>query len=190
MKHCQNCGQQIEDSAKFCQGCGCTQGEATADSTSQSQTSGRKRLHCPDCKSTLFTPIVETTNNGGQAIHMRATRRVGVTSYTASSTHRNYWMCQSCGTKFRNLQNLKEELTSESKQKTGNMYLFFVSGGGDLLLYRMAMVSEGAKLILFPFIILLTVTAIVCFYLWMKKKSNVKRMTEEKEYLEANCFDQ
>lgn len=188
MKYCQNCGNQIDDSANFCRSCGSTQSDSPAIDPAQSNTSGGRRLHCPECKSTLLSPIVETTNNGGNAVHTPVTRNVGFTTYTTYSTHRNYWMCQSCGTKFRNLQNLKEEIVRETKRMKASLIWGIIMAAAGLLGIIAASADKLMSLILRPTAVLSIIAAVIFLCVWLTTKSKVNKMTKEKEYLEVNCF--
>ena len=70
------------------------------------------RLHCPQCKGEQITPIVESSVDGAMTTHSSNGR---FSSTTVSNTHRNYWMCSTCGNKFRNIQNLEQEIEKMKK---------------------------------------------------------------------------
>lgn len=187
MKYCQSCGKQIEDGAKFCVNCGSNQ-SAVQQSAAIHRNTGGHRLHCPKCKSNRLSPIVETTATGGTAVHTPITRRTGFTTYTANSVHRNYWLCQDCGHKFRNLENLKEELTRETKQmKVG---LVFSVLFGVLSLFLVILLTSEPMYLVFlsvpTFCVFIMLIVFLC--IWLFSRANTKRLTAEKEYLEKNCF--
>ena len=138
-------------------------------------------LHCPECKSTKISPVVETTNNGGYAVNTSVTRRSSVSNITLNSTHRNYWMCSNCGNKFRNIQNLQAEIVSESKKL--KMYLFAL-----VLVVFIAVVSLVMDWIAFfgPVVLIL---GALCAYYWLSTKKRITSMTQELAYLKRKCFD-
>lgn len=102
MPYCISCGAQITENTKYCPHCGVAQNEAR---TARPNREEQKRLHCPKCKSTNFTPIVES--NGSIGSVGRVSKNVAVTG--TSIENRNYWLCRDCGHKFRNLEDLVED---------------------------------------------------------------------------------
>lgn len=98
-----------------------------------------------------------------------------------NNTHRNYWMCSNCGTKFRNLQNLEEELkNTQGLVKRGiiGIVLLLV-----LVLFFMVIIGFGGFSVLCIFVILLSVVALCIL------KNRIAHMNEERAYLKKNCFD-
>lgn len=85
------------------------------DSENTNPSAGTMRLHCPQCRSTAITPVVETEISGGTSFNHSLSRRNSISSMKFNNIHRNYWMCSNCGHKFRNLQNLEEELAYMEK---------------------------------------------------------------------------
>lgn len=67
-------------------------------------------MYCPECKSHHISPIVETEIPGGISLNHSFSKRNNVSAMQFNNTHHSYWMCSSCGCKFRNLQNLEQEL--------------------------------------------------------------------------------
>ena len=63
MAFCQNCGEKLNDGAKFCPSCGsaCSYSDLSTDSDNQLKYVG-KRIKCPNCGETLnsFTPLCPT----------------------------------------------------------------------------------------------------------------------------------
>lgn len=138
-------------------------------------------LHCPECKSTKISPIVETSNNGGYAVNNSMTRKTSVSNITLNSTHRNYWMCSNCGSKFRNVQNLQEEITSEKKKVTGFGIL-------SVLIVIMTIVCIAASYIA-AFGPVLAILAVVSFGNLLISTKKVSAMSKELIYLKENCFN-
>lgn len=192
MKFCSTCGKQLEDDARFCPGCGARSSidaESVPSAAPANHRTDGKHLHCPECRGNRLTPIVESTSNGGVAVGIPVTRRTGVTSYSSTTTHRNYWLCQDCGTKFRNLQNLEAELAAESKNvKVASVFCILCTAIG--LFFGLLLKAYPELWLFFGLIpVLMAFVVIVLLFTWLISKSKVKKMTEEKEYLEAHCFD-
>ncbi len=174
MKYCSQCGHILSDDAKFCNGCGATQDESGV--AVQSADTFAPKFHCPKCKSTRLTPLVETEVQGGTAIHGAASKHVGASAMNFKNIHRNYWMCQTCGHKFRNLENLIEELTVQQKGlRSATIFVLicavwlvisFFTGGWFLPLLL--------TLILLP--------------IYLFTRNNTKKLEKEKAFLEENCL--
>lgn len=187
---CKKCGNQVDDESKFCARCGTPVSgeEQTQSPDAGSHVMGGKRLHCPECGGTRLNAIVESTTTGAVGINTAMTRRVGVSGYNFDTTHRNYWLCHNCGSKFRNLQNLREENNAVTKKKRIALVLTLVF----LLLMLVCIVAMNeAKAVGFLFAPLLVVSltmTLVMLGLWAKSALQVKKMNQEIAYLEANCF--
>ena len=178
MKFCTNCGQQIDDNAKFCTHCGNSQNaEAPAP---QSFSPSGKQLHCPKCKGIRLSPIVETDVQGGYAVNRSVGRKWGASAVNLKSIHRDYWMCGQCGHKFRNIDNLTEEIAVQAKAQRSCISTSIVL----LVLFLLSLVIGAGPLD----ILLLPVLALLVG-LWFYFKKKVAVLTEEKKYLEENCFN-
>jgi len=177
MSYCQNCGNEIGEGAQFCSRCGKSQ--STVTSTGH-QVPKVKGLHCPKCRSTALSPIVETEISGGYSLNHSVTRKTGVSAFDFKNTHRNYWMCGSCGHKFRNIQNLDEEIAVYEKgiRSIIATSIFFA------ILFLIPFLFGGS--VSFFGIIVLTV-AMVFFYFLFKRK--IDTLEGEKNYLQEHCFD-
>ena len=178
MKFCTNCGQQIDDNAKFCAHCGGSQN--TEAPVPRVPITGGKQLHCPKCKGISLSPVVETDVQGGYAVNRSVGSKWGASAVNLKSTHRDYWMCGQCGHKFRNLDNLNEEITVQAKAQRS-----CVSTSIVLLVLSLLCVVTGAGTL---DIILLPVLALLVG-LWFSFKKKVAALTTEKKYLEENCFN-
>lgn len=178
MRYCQNCGKELNEGAQFCSHCG--QNTHTVSHTEHQKSRGN-RIHCPRCKSMQLSPVVETQTTGGTAVHTPLTRKTSMTTYSSHSIHRNYWMCQSCGHKFRNLENLQEELAEKErivKLCTRVMILL----GVFLLLFLVT------DLWLWSLILFVPVELFLVAYL-LSEKNQIKKMTALKKHLSKHCFD-
>ena len=180
MKYCPNCGQQIDDTAKFCVHCGSAQSEPATVSNTQAFPENRKRIHCPECKSTQISPIVETSISGGTGFQVGVTRRTAVSSMSLNSTNRNYWMCQTGGHKFRNIDNLKEELVAQEKNLKVLFYFMVVTLAFSLLF----VIIEAP--ILFGLMLSCALVFIGCYFL---QRKTIEKTNRELQYLQDNCFN-
>lgn len=179
MSYCKFCGNEVEDGAQFCGNCG--QSLEPAIQTPQRRNAvNKKQLHCPECGSVALTPIVETEISGGTAVNHSFTRKTSASQMQFNNTHRNYWMCSNCGHKFRNLQNLEQEILSLRK-KVKNGWI------GTILVALLALVwaiGYGVGVTLLVFIPLFAIIIAALFIL----KGRINKMEEERTYLKTNCF--
>ncbi|MBQ7876052.1 MAG: hypothetical protein IJ316_02065 [Clostridia bacterium] len=141
-------------------------------------------LHCPQCKATTISPVTESSVNGAFTTgrgHMAAT--------TVSNTHRNYWMCSTCGTKFRNIQNLEEEI---AKTKKNPIICAVVAVIAAILCIDCVFKIIGNPFLIFfagSFAFVCAITAIVCLCFVFVYNGRLKKMKNELEYLKFNCFN-
>lgn len=180
MSFCQNCGNELNEGAHFCGNCGYDQ-QASVPAPRSPRASGAKRLHCPDCKSSDISPIVETDITGGTSLNHSFSKRNSVSAMQFNNTHRNYWVCSSCGCKFRNLQNLEEEL-----KNTKNLFTRGIIGIVFMIVltfFFTTAVGFGFFSLLCIFLILLFIVA--SFIL----KNRISKLSEEREYLKKCCFN-
>lgn len=179
MRYCQSCGNELEDGALFCGVCGQSQNTAIRPAR-KPHTSYPNKLHCPQCKSTAISPVVETEISGGTAVSHSFTRKTSGSSFRFNNTHRNYWMCSDCGYKFRNLQNLEEEIASLRKTAKSGVYgiiLLVVLG-----LFCCITIGAGFTLVLLVPILILVVVSLFII------KGKIDAMESERAYLKKNCF--
>lgn len=177
MKYCSSCGQQIDDNAKFCAHCGTTQSPQTP--APQPFVPGGKRLHCPKCKGDQLSPVVETDVQGGYAVNRSVGRKWGASAIDLKSTHRNYWMCGQCGHKFRNIDSLEEEIATQAKAQRSSAIFSIL-----LLVLSLFYLLTGTGVL--AIVTILGLIMFVCLWLWFRNK--VSKLTQEKNYLETNCF--
>lgn len=146
------------------------------------------KLHCPNCKSHNIS--ISTESSVGGAV----TSTHGNMSVTSvSNTHRNFWFCADCGTKFRNIQNLEEEI---NKCKYTH-FIFWVIGAICAFVsikFLIGAISNpiagGIMMIFFyPTIITVFVAAIIFIIMGFVSKSKLGKKKTELEYLKENCFN-
>lgn len=179
MSFCSNCGSKLEEGAHFCSNCGQgRQNEVSA--VKRTGDSGGRRLHCPKCHSTSLSPVVETEITGGTSLNHSISRRNSVSAMQFNNTHRNYWMCSECGNKFRNLQNLEEEIAKLRKAVT--------SAIAGLLLIAVVILLN-IIVVGFNFLALIMILAAAIFALAVPYvKNKIRELEKERVYLKRNCF--
>lgn len=179
MSYCRHCGTEISDDTRFCPNCGQSQQE-TAPATRNPRSNGGNRLHCPNCRSHSISPVVETEVSGGMSMNHSFSRKNSVSAISMNNTHRNYWICSDCGYKFRNFQNLEEELNKNKKNvKSAIIGIILV-----IVITITSLVTNGFSflhIIMIP-ALLLIVTAIVI------TKNRIAELEKERIYLKRNCF--
>lgn len=154
---------------------------------SQFSTSGR--LHCPKCKSRNLVATSEAGKTEGSAMSSRVSKNEVMTTYSSKTFTRNFWLCRDCGHKFRNIENLEQELYMEEKQLKGSV---IVMGLGGLLIAiaLVLMISKGilgAMIGIFPLLFGILFLAIG-FFLNRSKKKTVASLKNRIEYLKVSCF--
>ena len=138
--------------------------------------SNAKKLHCPNCKSHNIS--ISTESSVGGAV----TSTHGNMSVTSvSNTHRNFWFCADCGTKFRNIQNLEEEI---NKCKYTH-FIGWIIGVICAFIFIIGINNSPIGFLLFPFLI----AAIVFIIMGFVSKSKLEKKKKELEYLKENCFN-
>lgn len=178
MKYCSSCGNQIDNNIDFCPHCGNRQ--SVSAPTSHTASPRGKRLHCPKCKEYQLSPIVETDVKSGFAINNAAGKNTSFSSMNFKSIHRDYWMCQCCGNKFRNIQNLESEIAMVTKSMKPCMIFCIIMAVLSLLCIVTDMAF--ACIISVPFAALMGILHV--YY-----KNQQVKLTKEKNYLSVHCFD-
>lgn len=134
------------------------------------------KLHCPNCKSHNIS--ISTESSVGGAV----TSTYGNTSVTSvSNTHRNFWFCSDCGTKFRNIQNLEDEI---NKCKYTH-FIAWIIGAILAIIFIVAIKNSVIGFLLFPF----AIGAVVFIIMGFVSKSKLDKKKKELEYLKENCFN-
>ena len=118
MSICPNCNTNLPDGSAFCTSCGTKIGTAAPPQAPANPVQGGK-LHCPNCKSHNLQVTTESSVTGAVSTHSRNGR---FSSTHVSNNHQTFWVCNDCGTKFRNIQSLEEEINKYKIQPI----LFFV----------------------------------------------------------------
>ncbi len=187
MSHCPNCNANIQEGAKFCAVCGTqitvNQYSVPVSAQNPPRQNDAKKLHCPQCKSHEIHPITESSVTSALT-----SSRGSLSSTMVSNIHRNYWMCSTCGTKFRSLQSLEEEIARVSKQSRFALICSII--GLVLSIFLLSQITNPIMgLIVAPVALGAIVGTLVSFILMLAYKKKVKKMQLEWMYLKTNCFD-
>lgn len=188
MSTCPHCQATIQEGYAFCTACGKKLSEAPqqGNPVPQQQAASRPvgKLHCPQCGSHNFSAVTESSVNGAVSTHHGS-----FSSTHVSNTHRNYWMCADCGTKFRNLQNLEEEIAKSKK----NPIIFAVLGviAAVLSIYWFIEISSNPLVGLFVgvYAVAAAVSALLFLIVALVSNNQLKKMKVEWAYLKQNCFN-
>ena len=146
------------------------------------------KLHCPNCKSHNIS--ISTESSVGGAV----TSTHGNMSVTSvSNTHRNFWFCSDCGTKFRNIQNLEEEI-HKCRYTHIILWVFAAILSFTFIKFIISLISHPIAggimtLLFFPTIIGTFTGAVVCIIMGFVSKSKLDKKKKELEYLKENCFN-
>lgn len=146
-------------------------------------------LHCPKCKSRNLAATAEAGRTEGSATSTRVSQNQVMTTYSSKTFIRNYWICRDCGNKFRNIQNLQQELQMEEKQLKGSVIVMGL-GGLILVLTLLLMLTKGVLGVmigLFPFLIGV-VFFVVGLCLNRSKTKSIASLKNRIAYLQVNCF--
>lgn len=179
MSFCRHCGTEIQNSTLFCPNCGQSQQQSSIPAR-QPLSTGSKRLHCPNCRSNSISPVVETEISGGMSMNHSFSRKNSVSAISLNNTHRNYWMCSDCGHKFRNLQNLEEELAALHKAVRSAIL-------GIILLVVLGVFSSSTLGFGITLAFLAPVIALVIVAIFVVK-NKIGKMEAERVYLKKHCF--
>ena len=179
MRFCPDCGTDLAEGVRFCSGCGRELQSSNAP-VRRSRPANSKQLHCPECGSTSISPVVETEITGGTSLNHSFSKRNSISAKEFKNTHRNYWMCSNCGRKFRNIQNLEDEISNNQKLlKRGILGLILCVA---LALFYLFFTGFNIFTVFWVFVIVLTIVAVNVL------KSRTNKLCEERAYLKKNCF--
>ncbi len=177
MKFCENCGKEIPAGMNHCTNC--------TSFANQQPVNPRvaNKLHCPNCKSSNIAITTESSVTGGLTTH-----HGGVSSTHMSNSHRNFWICSDCGTKFRNIQNLEEEI---KRSKSTPIVYTVLSIIGLIITIVLLMQISGSTFgfIMYPFLAGSSIATLVFIIFIFKSKSALSKMRAELDYLKINCFN-
>lgn len=191
MIKCPNCQTSLNDGAAFCKHCGTKINASPSPAAytapvapvQNATPTGVRKLHCPNCKSYNLTINTESSVTGGLTTH-----HGGMSTTSFSNTHRNYWFCSDCGTKFRNIQNLEEEI---KKYKSAPIILgIFAAIFWIVAIWLIATVSDRVLGFLFYGYIFGALLAAIIFTIFVFVNiSRGKKMQAELDYLKTHCFN-
>ena len=142
------------------------------------------KLHCPKCKSTNITITTESSVTGGLTTH-----HGGISSTHLSNNHQNFWICSDCGSKFRNIQNLEEEIQKNRNSSTVLLVLGVLCAVLTGWLYMKISSSTLGGLLLGPFALGAALGTIIFIIGSLVEKKKQQKRKKELEYLKENCFN-
>lgn len=183
MAFCSKCGATMDNDVVFCPSCGAK--PTTAQPQPQSITQSRQtvKLHCPQCRSTNISINTESSVDGALT-----TSRGALSATKVSNTHRNFWFCKECGTKFRNIQNLEEEIVKTEKSRKLCMVVSIIAAIISAFLIIKSLEEPVLGFLMLSYTIVPVVFAVVCFCFIFVYKGRVKKMKAECDWLKRNCF--
>lgn len=123
---CVRCGSEIVNGNAFCGKCGAPVGsEQNTVNVVLKDTSNQWQMHCPRCgkgglQAQCNNKIVSSTTLSRKLGKRHA---IGGTSYNSISE--TYWFCNSCGMKFRDLDELQAIILQQHKAAKG-MKIFLI----------------------------------------------------------------
>lgn len=178
MSFCRHCGTELSEATRFCPTCG--QSQQASPSPVRQPRANSKRLHCPNCRSTSISPVVETEVTSAMSLNHAISRKNSISSHGFNNTHRNYWMCSECGNKFRNLQNLEEELSKHRKNvKSAMIGIILV-----VIIMILSLIING-----FSFLHILMLPALLLIIAAVNiTRNKITELENERVYLKKNCF--
>lgn len=97
--NCPECGKEISDQATTCPHCGVTLKQAPVQPININMNNGRS-VKCPKCGSTNLQAISDTHGKGASFWKLCCCGLLGLCGTGKTQTD-HYWVCQSCGNKFK-----------------------------------------------------------------------------------------
>ena len=162
MSYCQNCGATLKEEAAFCNNCGTAQKPCAQKE--------RGKIHCPSCAS---RNVSITSESGGAS--------------AVTAVDRNFWFCADCGTKFRSIPSLEEEI---KKRKTAIVGFLIAAGVlfalGIWMLFFALDGLFGAFFFVYAFFLFAGAIAFAIAALYYQNLR--KKQQTELLYLKENCF--
>lgn len=89
-------------------------------------------------------------------------------------------MCSNCGHKFRNIQNLDEEIASQEKAKRAVLLT-------DIIIFLFTIFYIAIHALFLTILCIALVITLTVVYLYLQNKLSTLR--KEKAYLEKHCFN-
>ncbi|MBQ7779612.1 MAG: zinc ribbon domain-containing protein [Clostridia bacterium] len=184
MSICPNCNTNLPDGASFCASCGTKIGTDAPQQAPSAPINGSK-LHCPNCKSHNLTVTTESSITGAVSTHSHGGR---FSSTHVSNNHQTFWICGDCGTKFRNIQSLEEEIIKYKNQPL----LFFIVAAIAAIISVVWFINSQNSPVGFLFggmIIITAICAIVFVCIGFSWRGKLAKMKAELADLKNRCFN-
>lgn len=97
--NCPECGKEISEQAATCPHCGITLKQAPVQPINVNMSSGPS-VKCPKCHSSNLQAISDTHGKGASFWKLCFCGLLGLCGTGKTQTD-HYWVCQSCGNKFK-----------------------------------------------------------------------------------------
>ncbi len=186
MKYCANCGTAVEEEVKFCPKCGGSFSPAQVEQATDNLSAKINKLHCPKCKS--LNLISSTETSGAGAI---TTNAGGFAVTSVQSEHKDFWICRDCGTKFRNVQSISEELAKNKKRTVFYSVASVICLILCIVIFSLLPHEDDFDLLFITLPVLAAPAAFLIssiIFLVVNVKS-IKKLELEEIYLKENCFN-
>lgn len=141
---CSNCGTEIRDDASFCFKCGEKvfkeeNYQETIHEEPQEAFSAVSRVRCLRCGSHHLQYVTESKTQGGNFNGVIPQNKYQT---IITTTNTSYWVCHTCGYKFKSLDELQKELKGMESNRTkgrvmlgtGIVFLLIACGSQDPLM--------------------------------------------------------
>ncbi len=182
MSICPNCNSSLQENAIFCASCG----SKVSPDTPQQVRNHSSKLHCPQCKSHNLMVTTESSVTGAVTTSSRSGR---ISSSHVSNNHQTFWVCGDCGTKFRNIQSLDEEIKKYKNSPTIFFVLAIVAAIICIYLSVNSMSNPLAGFMLGGYAVGSGIAVVIFICCGLYNKSKLRKMNVELEELKIKCFD-
>ena len=115
---CSKCGSQISEEQACCGNCGAPVREKRTDENvfAQMQMSNKKMvMHCPRCGNTGLQAQVSNRITSSSSSASKIGKNFAIGSTTYNSITETFWLCPTCGMKFRDLDELHNIIVQQRK---------------------------------------------------------------------------
>lgn len=175
--NCPHCSQTLEDGAAFCTRCGkkITTEKKPTEETSIPLYNGKK-IHCPHCRSGALKSHAEASGKSLMNLNGSGKSRIFIT-------------CQSCGTKFREPNNLIAEFKPKAISLIVQsvlsviIWLFLFNSDYYTRLAKLAKYNSDAKTMIAVMIVLFVADLGYIVY----QTAKIVLIQRERIFLDANC---
>jgi len=197
---CGKCGEQIPDDSQACPNCGTrTGGSSVIPSVPVSA-----GVSCPDCGSKNLQTIVESNTSGSGGGYGTGKGCLGFLLFgplgllcgscgskaKVTTTNKTFWVCQDCGHKFRNTEELLQETKKQLILGAGLGILLAIATVCFIALWPMARADEGKSVdkLFIPLIIGSLALTAATIALYIKYKNDYDKIKAQHEENQRNVW--